>query len=236
MNAARAFASSGSTVVSLGAARRPAGARVAVAVGDTLVRAGVRHLLGHCTPVATVMDVPPGASPLEAVRSLRPDVLVLSMGRSASQQLPILAQLGRLTRVIVLCGSRDAALAARPAAARVLVHGEFTKDDFVRSVMTVAGGRLAGQVRALKSPAVPHGRASAPSFASVTPLRPAVSWLSTREADVMRCIAEGMRNAEIATTLTLTQKTVKNHINRIFTKLGVETRTQAVLIWLEAAA
>lgn len=52
----------------------------------------------------------------------------------------------------------------------------------------------------------------------------------------MRCIAKGMRNTEIATALTLTQKTVKNHINRIFAKLGVETRTQALLTWMEVAA
>jgi DNA-binding NarL/FixJ family response regulator len=183
--------------------------------------------------------VPPGTSPLAAARSLRPDVLVLALEGSAGQQLPMLVRLGELSRVIALCGGRDTmleALAARRTIARVLVHGEFTRDDFVGCVAAVAGSPLAGQTPRLDSSAIPRGRASIPRAGSITPLGSAASQLSAREADVMQCIAKGMRNTEIAVALTVTQKTVKNYINRIFTKLGVETRTQALLIWLEAAA
>jgi DNA-binding CsgD family transcriptional regulator len=55
--------------------------------------------------------------------------------------------------------------------------------------------------------------------------------LSPREAEVMESISRGMRNAEIAASLQVRQKTVKNHVNRIFTKLGARTRVEAVLIW-----
>jgi len=52
----------------------------------------------------------------------------------------------------------------------------------------------------------------------------------------MRCIALGLRNGEIATSLGLSEKTVKNHVNRIYAKLHVATRTQAVVRWIGGAA
>jgi DNA-binding CsgD family transcriptional regulator len=55
--------------------------------------------------------------------------------------------------------------------------------------------------------------------------------LSPREAEVMDSISRGMRNADIAALLRVQQKTVKNHVNRIFTKLGARSRVEAVLIW-----
>jgi DNA-binding NarL/FixJ family response regulator len=195
-----------------GAIPLPAGPRVAVAVGNVLARVGVRHLLSQCVPVPTVRDVPANGSLLAAVRSLRPDVLVLSIDRPAGPPAPVLAELGRLTHVIALCYGGHAAaedLAARGKIARVLVHGRFTKNDFVRCV--------AALVRLTRPGPAAHG-------------------LSAREEDVMRCIARGMRNTDIAAELVLTPKTVKNHINRIFAKLGVETRTQALLVWLNAAS
>ena len=55
--------------------------------------------------------------------------------------------------------------------------------------------------------------------------------LSAREAEVMESISRGMRNADIAASLQVREKTIKNHVNRIFTKLGARTRVEAVLIW-----
>ncbi|MFX0592280.1 helix-turn-helix transcriptional regulator [Melissospora conviva] len=55
--------------------------------------------------------------------------------------------------------------------------------------------------------------------------------LSPREAEVMDSISRGMSNADIAALLRVEQKTVKNHVNRIFTKLGARSRVEAVLIW-----
>jgi DNA-binding NarL/FixJ family response regulator len=55
--------------------------------------------------------------------------------------------------------------------------------------------------------------------------------LTPREVEVMESISRGLRNADIAAALQVRQKTVKNHVNRIFAKLGVRTRVEAVLIW-----
>ena len=58
--------------------------------------------------------------------------------------------------------------------------------------------------------------------------------LSTREIEVMSLIANGHTNGEIATHLFLAEKTVKNHVRRIYSKLGVHTRPAAIAHWLEA--
>ncbi|MBR7678951.1 helix-turn-helix transcriptional regulator, partial [Streptomyces daliensis] len=59
--------------------------------------------------------------------------------------------------------------------------------------------------------------------------------LSGREAEVMGLIASGMTNAQIAATCFISEKTVKNHINRIFTKLSATSRSEAIALWLGTA-
>ena len=59
--------------------------------------------------------------------------------------------------------------------------------------------------------------------------------LSMREAEIMSLIAEGRSNGEIATQLVLAEKTVKNHVNRIYAKLGAESRAAAIAAWTEAS-
>ena len=66
---------------------------------------------------------------------------------------------------------------------------------------------------------------------SGSPRRPGHRSLSPREAEVMESISLGMSNPDIAAMLHVQQKTVKNHVNRIFTKLGARSRVEAVLIW-----
>jgi DNA-binding NarL/FixJ family response regulator len=58
--------------------------------------------------------------------------------------------------------------------------------------------------------------------------------LSSREAEIMSLIAEGHSNGEIAARLVLAEKTVKNHVNRIYAKLGAESRSMAIVRWTEA--
>lgn len=63
------------------------------------------------------------------------------------------------------------------------------------------------------------------------PAATTVTSLSSREAEIMTLIAEGHSNGEIATTLTVAEKTVKNHVNRIYAKLGVGSRRAAIAYW-----
>jgi len=60
--------------------------------------------------------------------------------------------------------------------------------------------------------------------------------LSSREAEIMSLIAEGHSNGEIAALLVLAEKTVKNHVNRIYAKLGADSRATAIALWNDAAS
>jgi DNA-binding NarL/FixJ family response regulator len=66
--------------------------------------------------------------------------------------------------------------------------------------------------------------------------RRVVTGLSRRETEVMELIATGRSNGQIAQHLFLSEKTVKNHVNRIYAKLGVDSRVTAIGLWLERAA
>jgi DNA-binding NarL/FixJ family response regulator len=59
--------------------------------------------------------------------------------------------------------------------------------------------------------------------------------LSLREAEIMSLIAEGYSNGEIATRLVLAEKTVKNHVNRIYAKIGADSRAAAIVCWTDAS-
>jgi DNA-binding CsgD family transcriptional regulator len=94
---------------------------------------------------------------------------------------------------------------------------------------------LAGPQTCHKGPATARYRLSLLPHERPAPPAPVVRGtaqpLSPREAQVMDSISRGLRNADIAALLRVQQKTVKNHVNRIFTKLGVRNRVEAVLIW-----
>ena len=77
----------------------------------------------------------------------------------------------------------------------------------------------------------PPARTQPRSLSRTAPAHPHAHTLSPREAEVMTCISNGMLNADIADRMCLSQKTVKNHVNHIFAKLGARSRVEAVLVW-----
>jgi DNA-binding NarL/FixJ family response regulator len=103
------------------------------------------------------------------------------------------------------------------------VHGHFTENELLSAVRMAARGTgtfSAQAVAALSNPT--------PSKATLA----SRYGLSEREADVMELMAHGAANGEIARALYISEKTVKNHINRIFTKLQASNRGHAVSLWL----
>ncbi|CAM5423366.1 DNA-binding response regulator [Streptomyces abikoensis] len=167
--------------------------------------------------------------------------------------LPYLVQ---LTTVLMLTYSREAEIvheALRLGADGYLVHGEFTADELVAAIGNIKQGRahftasastalLAHVRQANGRPELPDGvgrgasgtEHHAPRSTAPAPA-PAQYTLSRREEEVMNLIASGMTNAEIAATCFISEKTVKNHINRIFTKLQTDNRSQAIALWLGTA-
>lgn len=230
--------------------RPPGTLRVVVADDNPVVRAGLTALLTAGPGVEVVAEATDGRSACEAVTTGRPDVVLLDVAMRGGDGLTVLPYLVRLAPVLMLTYSREREVvreAVRRGAGGYLVHGEFSAERLVSAVREVAAGRSAftpSAARALREE--DEGFALRSQF-STSQLQPDVGQsyrgpagcrrfgLSRREQEVMGLIAGGMSNQQIAATCFISEKTVKNHINRIFGKLGAGSRSQAIALWLGTA-
>ncbi|MFF8288100.1 response regulator [Streptomyces sp. NPDC016309] len=224
--------------------------RVIVADDNPVVRAGLAVLLSGREDIEVAAQAADGREAYEAAVRHRPDVILLDVRMPGVDGITALPHLVRLAPVLMTTYSRESDIvheALRLGACGYLVHGEFTADQLVDAVRDArlgrahfthtASGALLATVRAQYAPATPMP--SAPPFVRTgfdeTPSQQqagvAHSLLSQREVEVMDLIASGMTNQQIAATCFISQKTVKNHINRIFAKLNADNRGQAIAIW-----
>ncbi|GGZ55875.1 response regulator transcription factor [Streptomyces bluensis] len=186
-------------------------------------------------------------------------------GTDGLTALPELAALAPVMMLTYSREPEVVAEALRRGATGYLVHGEFTAAELITSVRDLRDGlpTLSPSVRVLASAAVssPLGVSYEPSHESHeltsqlqlivaqsskarsavaarlrrrVPDRPAFG-LSSREVEVMDLIASGMNNRQIAAACFISEKTVKNHINRIFAKLHSSSRSEAIAHWLGTA-
>jgi DNA-binding NarL/FixJ family response regulator len=200
--------------------------RVALADDNAVVRMGVRSLLATAPDIDVVGEASNGVEAVALVRRTRPDVTLLDVRMPRQDGVNAASEIADQTNVIMLTYAESPEIisaAVRAGARGYLVHGHFDEDELLGAVRAAARGTgtfSAQAVRALSSPS--PGRAA-------LALR---YGLSEREADIMQLIAQGAANREIAGELFIAEKTVKNHINRIFTKLEANNRGHAVALWL----
>lgn len=240
---------------------RPCPVRVVVADDNPVVRAGLTALLSGREDITVVAQAADGREAYEAARLHRPDVVLLDVRMPGVDGLSALPHLVRIARVVMLTYSHEAEIvreALRGGAGGYLVHGEFTVEELVSAVRDVTRGRAhftptaATAVLAhLRNDATAHVKADPSPLVSMTStevlsqLQPIVRQsssvlragfqLSAREAEIMDLIASGMNNQQIAATCFISEKTVKNHINRIFAKLHSSSRSEAAAKWLGTA-
>ncbi|WP_019634354.1 response regulator [Actinomadura atramentaria] len=204
--------------------------RVVVADDNPVVRSGLAALL-ELHDVAVVGEAGDGRRAIELAARLRPDAVLLDV------RMPVLdgvAAAGRISAhapVLMLTYTDDPAVvraAIRGGAGGYLVHGSFTSDELVAAVRAVAAGE--------RNPLSPQAARALVAAVRDAPAAPTADrsryGLSARETEVMDLIARGLANREIAARLFLTEKTVKNHVNRIFTKLAAANRAAAIARWL----
>ena len=211
-----------------------------VVVDDNpVVRAAVRGFLGGQDEVRVIGEAGDGQEALHLVRRLRPAVTLLDYRMPVADGLSVIAALAEHTRILVLTSDSGADIVAgmlRGGALGYLVWGEFDPPDLVRAVREVAAGS------SWLSPAAASVAASAfreqqareradQDRAARQHLAQRLHGLSRREEEVLELLGHGLTNATIGHRLGLTEKTVKNHLNHIFAKLGVRNRTEAVVRW-----
>lgn len=200
--------------------------RIALADDHAVVRLGVRMLLEAVDGWKVVAECGDADAALRAVHDAEPDILVLDLampGRSGLDVLKDLRGLSKATRVVILTMTADPALAraAIAAGAAAYVLKEAADTELVEAIRRAAAGG------AYLDPAL--GALVAAELRPTTPHR-----LSERELDVLRLIALGNTNAEIATALSLSVRTVETHRSHIVTKTGAKTRAQLVAYALRA--
>jgi DNA-binding NarL/FixJ family response regulator len=215
--------------------------RVLVVDDQFLIRAGLMALLRAAPDVEVVGEAADGAEAVERAATTRPDVVLMDI------RMPGMSGVSATERI--LAQARDRQLLPLP---RVLVLTTFDLDEYVYAALRAgASGFLlkdAGPERLLAAVAAVAGgdMLFAPSVtrrlieaytrgvesAAVTPAD--LDALTAREVEVLRLIARGMSNAEIADTLFISEATVKTHLNRTMTKLDLGSRAQAVVLAYES--
>ena len=214
--------------------------RVLIADDQPVVRDGLSMLLGLLDDVEIVATAADGGEAVELARAHEPDVVLMDLrmprieGAEATRQ--ILAALPR-TRVLVLTTYADDEFLfpALQAGARGYLTKDATAEEIEQAIRALAAGHThldpavqARLVAAVVRPESAPGPAPAPAAEPVPGSGELPDELTPREAEVLKLIAAGLSNREIAERLVLSGATVKTHINRIFYKTGARDRAQAV--------
>jgi len=207
--------------------------RVAIVEDQTLVRQGIRSLLGLAPDIEVVAEACDGGDALSVLAASRPDVVLLDVRLPVRSGLDVLRELaasGSPPATILLTTFDDdaAVLEGVRAGARGFLLKDVTLEELASAIRTVASGGTV--VRPAVSRRVLRGLEQVrPAFDSLDPPDP----LTPRELEVLRLMAGGYSNREIAEALGSAEGTVKNQASSILSKLGVRDRTRAVLKALE---
>jgi DNA-binding NarL/FixJ family response regulator len=213
---------------------------IVVADDHEVVRAGFAALLDSQQDFTVLGTAADGTAAVRACRELEPDVVLMDVrmpgmdGIEATRQL--VAGPGHVPRVLILTtfDLDEYVFDALRAGASGFLLKDATAERLFEAVRVVAAGeallapavtrRLISEFARIRPPARSAGAAAPGAFTALTP----------RETEVLRLVAEGLSNPEIAARLVVTEETVKTHVSRVLGKLGLRDRTQAVVAAYES--
>ncbi|MFF7242950.1 response regulator [Embleya sp. NPDC008237] len=210
--------------------------RIVVADDQEVVRAGFAALLDTQPDFTVVGTAADGAEAILHCREQRPDVVVMDV------RMPVMDGIEATRRI------RAGGVDGEPP--RILMLTTFDLDEHVYDALVAGAGgflikdvtaeRLFDAVRvvaageALLAPSVTRRLIGEFTRLRPRPAPPGLAELTPREVDVLRLVAEGLSNAEIATRLVVGEETVKSHVSRVLRRLGLRDRVQAVVIAYES--
>ena len=203
---------------------------VVVADDQSAVREGLVLLLGTLPGIAVIGEAEDGEAAVETVATKNPQVVLMDLNMPRCDGVEATRRIRAShprTQVVVLTtySDDDSIIAALQAGALGYLTKDATRAEIGRAVLAAAAGQ------AVLDPAVQQRLLSAAVRApAAVPAGPAPGDddLTPREAEVLRLIAAGKSNREIARALFVSEATVKTHVNRIFAKTGSRDRGQAV--------
>jgi DNA-binding NarL/FixJ family response regulator len=200
--------------------------RVVVVDDQALMRGGLRGLLQLAPDIEVVGEAGDGESAVATIQELRPDVVLLDVRMPRGDGISVLQRVHPLPPTILLTTFDDdeALLRGIRAGARGFLLKDVSLEQLLDAVRRIHAGEIL--IRPAITEHVLRGvERIQPEFESTE----APEQLTRREKDVLRLLANGHNNHEIAITLGTSDGTVKNHCSNIFSKLGVRDRTRAVL-------
>lgn len=208
--------------------------RALVVDDDLVIRLGLASLLRESGRVVVAGEAADGYQAIILAQQLRPDVVLMGIDMPICDGLYALPKLVKICKVLMLVKYEEVALvdkALRAGAIGYLVHRQFTADELITAVAAPAQGQPHLSPGAIATLARNLRAARCMRTRSLSVI--GKHELSRREVEVMEHIARGRSNPDIARDLFLSKKTVKNHVNRIYAKLQVHSRAEAVVMWLE---
>ena len=202
--------------------------RVLIADDHKVVRQGLRFLLSSEPGIEVAGEAADGVAALAAIRDIRPDVVLLDLFMPRLDGLAVLAAMRdqRLTAaVLVLTSSADDQHLVQAIKAGALSYLPKTAgvDQVIDAVRAAARGESVLQPAATARLLRELRHAAADPLGQLTP----------RETDVLKGLAQGRSNREIAKALSVSEETVKSHVSSILAKLGLADRTQAAIFALQ---
>jgi DNA-binding NarL/FixJ family response regulator len=187
-----------------------------------VVREGLRLALSRAPHVRVVGEAPDGESAVALVERRRPNVVLMDIrmpGMDGLEATRLVLEREPETAVIIFTAYSERALLARglESGARGYVLKEAAHDTLLRAIEKVGGGET------FVDPAL---------IPSVLAAKDREELLTVREREILKLLADGMSNSDVAAKLFISQETVKSHVRHILTKLEADTRTHAVAIAL----
>ena len=213
----------------------PARKRRLVLVDDhTLFRDGLRTILQMEDDIDVIADVESAEDIVELVWQLKPDLVLLDIRMPTGNGLeavPAVVRISPETRVLVLtaCDEQEEHVRALMLGAKGVVLKDSARHTLIEAIRTVCRGGFWIDPRMRRTVADEVAQSTTSGGAT----RRGQTGLTDRELEIVRLVASGQKNKEVSAALTISERTVKTHLQNIFQKLGVRDRVALVMYALQ---